>query len=84
MKFLGNSSKPVPDRSSPLTGLAQAEMPEPPDWAAGRLDSTPGTAATEPFNRVARLAAMVLGISLASVTVAGRRPGADMLEGRER
>lgn len=48
-------------------------MPEPPRLTARPLDSPSGPRPAESFDRVARLAAMILGTSLASVTVAGFR-----------
>jgi sigma-B regulation protein RsbU (phosphoserine phosphatase) len=75
MILLGSSSIPVP---IPPAGLAQAGIPEPPEWAARELDGSPAAAAEQPFGRVARLAAIVLGTSLVSVTVTGRRPGTEV------
>jgi sigma-B regulation protein RsbU (phosphoserine phosphatase) len=61
MDPLGYSSTQFPARSGALNGLARADIPEPPARSARRPD---------PLDRVARLAAMILGTSLASVTIA--------------
>ena len=84
MKLLGSSSTRihVPARSSSLTGLAQAQTPEPPRWAARRPHITPGGSVIKPFDRPARLAELALGTPPGSVTVAApptasgmRKPG---------
>jgi phosphoserine phosphatase RsbU/P len=70
---LSNSSIQVPARSGALTGLVRADIPARPGTVRrpGRLPA-PGPA--EPFDRVAWLAAMILGTSRASVTIARWRP----------
>jgi hypothetical protein len=73
MKLLDSSSIPAQARSGTLAGLVRADMPEPPRLTARPLDSPSGPRPAESFDRVARLAAMILGTSLASVTVAGFR-----------
>jgi sigma-B regulation protein RsbU (phosphoserine phosphatase) len=64
MDPLGYSSTRFPARSGALNGPAGADIPEPSGWKPRRPD---------PLDRVARLAAMILGTSLASVTIAGWR-----------
>ena len=71
MQSLDSSSIAVPARSSTRTGPVRAG---PPGRAAEMRSIRPGPRAVEPFDRVARLAAMVLGTSLASVTVAEQQP----------
>ena len=80
MKLLGSSSTRihVPARSSSLTGLAQAQTPEPPRWAARRPLITPGGSVTKPFDRPARLAELALGTPPGSVTVAAPRTASGM------
>lgn len=73
MKHSGGAAIPASGGSGSPAGLAQAELSELRGWPARRLDIRPGPGALEPFHRVARLAAMVLDISVAAVTVAGRR-----------
>ena len=81
MDLLGNSSIQFPARSGTLTGLTRADIPEPHGWGARRPDSLPAARPVEPFDRVARLAAMIAGTSLASVTIARWRasPGRSCL-----
>jgi len=56
-----------------MTGLVPADVAaDPPELSAARQAGLPRTRVEGPFNDVARLAAMVLGTPLASVTVAGR------------
>jgi sigma-B regulation protein RsbU (phosphoserine phosphatase) len=81
MKILRSASTPVPARTATLTGLVPTEAPdlvptgapEPRGLAVARRADLPGTCAEEPFDRVARLAAVVLGIPLAFVAIAGER-----------
>src|ERR1700722_20737882 len=82
MKLLGSSSTriPVPARSSSLTGLAQAQTPEPPRWAARRPHITPGGSVIKPFDRPARLAGLALGTPPGSVTVAAPRTASGIRE----
>jgi GAF domain-containing protein len=81
MDLLGNSSTQFPARSGALTGLPRADIPEPHGWSAQRPDRLPAPRPVEPFDGVARLAAMILGTSLASVTIARWRasPGRSCL-----
>ena len=69
MNALSNSSIQFPARSGVWTGLVRADSPEPPGTAR-RPDRLPAPRPVEPFDRVAWLAAMILGTSVASVTVA--------------
>ena len=73
MKQSGSSLIPAAGRSGSPAGLAQPELPELPGWLARRPDIRPEPYALEPFNRIARLAVMIQDISMAAVTVAGRR-----------
>lgn len=81
MDLLGKSSIQFPAKSGALTGLARADIPEPPGWSARRPDRLPVPRPVEPFERIARLAAMILGTSLASISVARWRasPGRNCL-----
>jgi len=77
MTVLGDAFSPVPAASVP--GLARPEWPE--LTVAGQAGLA-GAGAEVPFDHVARLAAMVLGMPLASVTVAGeRRPAGRICRG---
>lgn len=69
MGLPGYSSIQFPARSGALAGLARADIPEPPGWSARRPDRLPAPP-VEPFDRIARLAAMILGTSRAFVTIA--------------
>jgi phosphoserine phosphatase RsbU/P len=73
MNPLSNSSIQVPARSGALTGLVRADIPAPPGTVR-RPDRLPDPGPAEPFDRVAWLAAMILGTSRASVTIARWRP----------
>jgi sigma-B regulation protein RsbU (phosphoserine phosphatase) len=73
MTVLGNVPDPAPPRAGAVTGYVPAALPGVPGPAAAWQAGVPGTRAEEPFDRVARLAAMVMGTSLASVTVGGER-----------
>ena len=70
MDLPGYSSIQSPARSGALAGPVQANIPEPPGWSARWADRLPAPRLVEPFDRVVRLAAMILGTSLASVTIA--------------
>ncbi len=67
-----DSSRQVPA----MTGFVPVYAPEKPGLAAARRPGLPGASAEEPFDHVARLAAMVLDAPLAAVAVAGARPSA--------
>lgn len=73
MKHPGSSTVPALNRSGTLVGIAPAQLPEPPRRPAPRPDILPGPFSADPFGPVTRLAAMILDISMAAVTVAGRR-----------
>ena len=76
MTHPGSPSVPALGRSGAVAGLAQEDLPELPGRPAGRPDILPGSLSMEPFAQVTRLAAMILDISMAAVTIAGRRtPG---------
>ena len=70
MDFLGYSSIQFPARSGALAGLARADITGPPGWSTRRPDRLPAPGPAEYFDRIARLAAMILATSPASVTVA--------------
>jgi sigma-B regulation protein RsbU (phosphoserine phosphatase) len=79
MKVLGSASIPVSAGvgtlagRAPTDGAAQPAMP--PAWPAGQRAGLQGPAAAEdPFGRIARLAAMMLGMPLAFVTICDDRP----------
>jgi phosphoserine phosphatase RsbU/P len=76
MTVLDGASNPSPARVRTVTGLVRAAAQEPPELAPARQAGLPDARAEVPFDHVARLAAMVLGTPLASVTVAGERPSA--------
>jgi sigma-B regulation protein RsbU (phosphoserine phosphatase) len=78
---LGHSSLQLPARSGAFTGPVRADTPEPPGSAARPAGRLPASRRVEPFDRVARLAAMILGTSLASVSIARWRspPGRSYL-----
>jgi len=63
-----------PDPSDPPDPLDMPDVPAVPGPAAAWQAGMPGTRAEEPFDRVARLAAMVMGTPLASVMMVGERP----------
>jgi sigma-B regulation protein RsbU (phosphoserine phosphatase) len=67
---LGHSSVQLPARSGAFTGPLRPDTPEPPGPSARPPGRLPASGRVEPFDRVARLAAMILGTSLASVTIA--------------
>ena len=70
MDFPGYSSIQSSVRSGALAGLARGDNAEPPRWSPRRPHRLPAPRPVEPLDRVARLAAMILGTSLASVTIA--------------
>ncbi len=70
MDLPGYSSLQFPARSGALAELARAGIPGPPGWSARRPGRRPASGPAESFDRVARLAAAILGTSLASVTIA--------------
>ena len=87
MKVLSSAPDPEPGRAAPYAapyaGLAVVAEPGPLWTAATPRNGSPARAQEEPFGRVARLAALVLGTQLARVAIAGersfpgrRRPGA--------
>src|SRR5260370_13890679 len=74
MQVLGSASIPVAVSVGTATALVPGDAAWPPGRAAGRQAGRPDAHAEEPFDRVARLAAMVLGTPQAYVTIAGERP----------
>jgi phosphoserine phosphatase RsbU/P len=77
MKVLSSASVSDLAIAVMLPGLEVAESQEPPASPVGqaaRSGPRAGTRAEEPFDRVARLAAMVLDTPLAAVTIARERP----------
>jgi phosphoserine phosphatase RsbU/P len=74
MTVLDGASIPVSPES--VTGHFPADAPGPLELAAFRQAGLPDARAEVPFDHVARLAAMVLGTSSASVTLAGQLPSA--------
>jgi phosphoserine phosphatase RsbU/P len=90
MKVLSSAPDPEPGRAAPYAGLAVVTEPGPPWLAATPHNGPPARAQEEPFGRVARLAALVLGTQLACVAIAGersfpgrRRPGAGYADQRQ-
>src|SRR5450631_3513381 len=71
MTVIGNAPYPAPAIAGPVTGLVPVDAPGGPGSAAGRQADLPDGHAEEPFGRVARLAALVLGVRSVFVTVAG-------------
>ncbi len=67
---LGHSSLQLPARSGAFTGPLRPDTPEPSEPSARPPGRLPASRRVESFDRVARLAAMILGTSLASVTIA--------------
>jgi sigma-B regulation protein RsbU (phosphoserine phosphatase) len=78
---LGHSSLQLPARSGAFTGPLRPGTPEPSEPSARPLGHLPASRRVESFDRVARLAAMILGTSLASITIARWRspPGRSCL-----
>jgi phosphoserine phosphatase RsbU/P len=74
MTVLGNVPDPVPDVVGTVTGLIPVDVPGASDPVAARQAGVLGIQAEKPFDRVARLAAMVVGTPLASVTITGEHP----------
>src|SRR3984957_18236591 len=74
MTALGNAPDPVPAVVGTVTGLIPVDAPGMPGPVATRQAGVPGIQAEKPFDRVARLAAMVVGTPLASVTITGEHP----------
>ena len=73
MQVLGSASIPVPAGIGTVTRLVSADAPGRPGLATAQQAGLPGTCAEEPFDRVARLAAVVLGTPQAYVAIAGER-----------
>lgn len=74
MTAFNNASTPVPVSAGNSAGAPSMGMPDRRGAAAARLADLPGARAEEPFDRVVRLAATILGTPLASITVAGEHP----------
>jgi len=74
MTVLGNVPDPVPAVVSTVTGLISVDAPGVPGPVAAQQAGVPGIQAEKPFDRVARLAAMVVGTPLASVTITDEHP----------
>jgi phosphoserine phosphatase RsbU/P len=84
MKVLGSASIPVLSGLGTATGvlsglgtatgLVSVPTAGPPELASTRQPGLPGAGAEEPFDRVAGLAAMVLGTPQAYVAIGGERP----------
>jgi hypothetical protein len=74
MNVVGSASIPVSAGVGTLAGHAPADEPGPPVQSAARQAGPPVSAeAEDPFDRVARLAAMLLGTPQAFVTIAGEQ-----------
>ncbi len=73
MEVSGSALVRAPARTGALTGPVPVESPGLPEPDAVRRSGPPGAPAPEPFERVARLATMVLDTPWASVMVAGRQ-----------
>jgi len=73
MKVLSSAPDPEPGRAAPYAGLAVVAEPGPSWSAATPRNGSPARAQEEPFGRVARLAALVLGTQLAWVAIGGER-----------
>jgi len=74
MKLVDSASIPQSGAVSTLAGRAPASEPGPPALSARRRPGRPAAAAAEdPFDRIARLAAMLLGTPVAFITMAGER-----------
>lgn len=74
MKVLGKAPDPAPARVRSAAALFPVSAPAPAELAVARAHAQPDGRAEEPLDRVARLAAMVLGTPLAFVTVVGTPP----------
>jgi phosphoserine phosphatase RsbU/P len=74
MKVLESAPAPVPVNAGTVTRLVPVAEPELPGLAAARRAGPRGGVTEDPFGRVTRLAAMVLGVPWASVAIAGERP----------
>jgi phosphoserine phosphatase RsbU/P len=73
MTVLGNVPDPVPDVIGTVTRLIPVDASGVPGPVA-RQAGVPGIQAEKPFDRLARLAAMVVGTPMASVTITGEHP----------
>jgi phosphoserine phosphatase RsbU/P len=70
MKTVGSASGPASGAVGTLSGRVRANEPEPPALPSPRQAGQRGAAAAEdPFDRVARLAAMLLGTPVAFITM---------------
>jgi sigma-B regulation protein RsbU (phosphoserine phosphatase) len=74
MTVRGNVPDPALAVVGAVTRLIPVGAPGVPGSVAARLGGVPGIQAEKPFDRVARLAAMVVGAPLASVTITGEHP----------
>ena len=74
MTVRGNVPDPAPAVVGTVTRLIPVDAPGVPGPVAARQAGVPGIQAEKPFDRVARLAAMVVGTPLASVTITGEHP----------
>jgi len=74
MTVRGNVPDPAPAVVGTVTRLNPVDAPGVPGLVAARQPGVPGIQAEKPFDRVARLAAMVVGTPLASVTITGEHP----------
>src|ERR1035438_4521885 len=68
-------------KAADMTVLVPVDAPGVPGPAAARQAGVPRTQAEKPFDRVARLAAMVVGTPLASVTITGEHPSCRICPG---
>ena len=74
MTMLGNVPDPAPAVIGTVTGLTPVDAPGVPGPVSARQAGVPCIQAEKPFDRVAWLAAMVVGTPLASVTITGEHP----------
>jgi sigma-B regulation protein RsbU (phosphoserine phosphatase) len=74
MTVRGNVPDPAPAVVGTMTRIIPVDAPGVPGPVAARQAGEPGIQAEKPFDRVARLAAMVVGTPLASVAITGEHP----------
>jgi sigma-B regulation protein RsbU (phosphoserine phosphatase) len=81
MTVRGNVPDPTPAVVGTVTRLIPVDTPGVPGPVAARQAGLPGIQAEKPFDRVARLAAMIVGAPLASVTITGEHPSGSIRPG---
>ena len=75
MKAFDSAPIPIPAITSTVAGPGPADAPELLGIAVAQQASVPRAREEDPFDRVARLATMILGVPHASVTITGDRLG---------